>query len=1314
MTDRVMAFSGQTLTSDAALFSVKIQNWSSQCLWDTGATINLISKRLVSCAKLQAATFKLAKPRVISGLGNATVFSTLGAKFKLQFRDQKPQSIECVVCDTVPHELILGLPFMKRHGIAFKPNKTGGFKLLDPVKNVVVASTNDVHTKPEVCVASAVAPNNGPEHRNDKQASLHPTIKEAFELKLGDKLTIDEVLTTLLRSGELLIDDGDLSDPDFFQEHKCHFASQALNAEEQLGQGAEAWELTPEQKVWLDKLLLDYDDIFASSASDVGKANFPPVRIRLLSKDPVALRNYRTPLQYRDWLKEELKHLKDAGIIEDSESPYNSPCLVVPKKLDVNQDVSGKDTTASKGARLVVDYRQVNSVLEDANFPIPRIQDLLLDMKGNKVFSAMDIRHAFYTIELHPESRIVTAFSCEFGKFQFKFLPQGLKISPAVFQQKISTALGPYEHSNPYMDDIFTRSLDLEPHFKDLEECFAAIRKYDFKLKKGKCLFFMKRILAVGHMLSQDGVSIDPEKLKDVLKLTAPKTVAEVRALLGFTNFLRDHVEHYADVAAPIQELVVIGKGKASFDVTPHWNEKCELSLKTMKEMLLSNQVLAFPDNHKPYELFTDASGKHMSGVLMQDARPIGYFAKSFHGTQLQWAALTKEAHAVYRAVEFFSVFITACKVTLRCDHKPLAKFLKGDTRNQMVNRWSLNMQQYDITFEWVATDKNISDCLSRLIDTGLYSPHEGVADDFAPWPKNQAEVLAALDIRTIDLPRAFQQEDMLTLQRDNKYCQQVLKLMEHEGEIHDQFQVKSGLLYKVVRNDGTPVSLALVIPPKLGLTAIVSVHLELLHPGENKMVEALRRRVYWRGMNRQIKRYVAGCSVCQLKNLKADSYPFKHSDPEKSGPWVRLAVDIAGSGFGPSKRGNVAVLTAMCMHSQYPFAIPIPDKTSQSVINALTTILNQVNVCRKVLSDNGPEFTAKDFQKFLKAQDIKHEVTAPYSPQSNGVLERWHRFMNTVVRLCEPVRQDNEWELAVEAALKAYRVLPHAASGETPHFLAYHQDPALNLDKLLPTLRRSFCEPDKADKVLSQLKVAFGLARKNVCLARLKNTNKSASVPSQALKVGDLVTIKDNAATKGQSPWKIGYRIVEFCSDRTLRVESTSHGKRYRVNINHVKRTEPLAILLDNSQIDLFPGSSKLYLPAESLPDLNWPEAHTGTQLDDLTYAKCIEAVRDRSSDKGEQVVVEDPDEKDATRDTLRDETSQPDNDDTDKHAGVKPRRKTRQKTTNDNLTVRTRSGRVSKPNQNLDYVYVSAALAKADKTTPDSLKALLRSCMN
>ena len=195
-------------------------------------------------------------------------------------------------------------------------------------------------------------------------------------------------------------------------------------------------------------------------------------------------------------------------------------------------------------------------------------------------------------------------------------------------------------------------------------------------------------------MMSKDGIGIDPEKLEAVDRLQPCKTVAEVRSLLGFTGFLRDHVSHYANMIAPIQDLVVKGHNKNSSNIESFWDEECDKALELVKETLKSNEVLAFPDKTIPYELFTDASGRHMSGVLMQKNRPIGYFAKSFHGTQLSWAALTKEAHAVYRSVEFLSVFIIASKVVLRCDHKPLKGFLKGDTKNQMVNRWSVNMQQ--------------------------------------------------------------------------------------------------------------------------------------------------------------------------------------------------------------------------------------------------------------------------------------------------------------------------------------------------------------------------------------------------------------------------------------------------------------------------------------------------------------------------------------------------------------------------------------------------------------------------------------------
>ena len=184
-------------------------------------------------------------------------------------------------------------------------------------------------------------------------------------------------------------------------------------------------------------------------------------------------------------------------------------------------------------------------------------------------------------------------------------------------------------------------------------------------------------------------------------------------------------------------------------------------------------------------------------------------------------------------------------------------------------------------------------------------------------------------------------------------------------------------------------------------------------------------------------------------------------------------------------------------------------DKTTGSVIKSLQKILAEARNCQYILSDNGAEFTLQELASFLESQGIKHQFTAPYSPQSNGVLERWHRFMNNVVCLCDPIRMNNEWEGAVLAALKAYHSIPHAATGESPYFLCHKQDPVLHLDKLLPIILRNFNHDDStAAKVTQQIQAAFGLARKNVCLSRLRNKPCSVKQPESPLKVGDMVTI--------------------------------------------------------------------------------------------------------------------------------------------------------------------------------------------------------------
>lgn len=470
-------------------------------------------------------------------------------------------------------------------------------------------------------------------------------------------------------------------------------------------------------------------------------------------------------------------------------------------------------------------------------------------------------------------------------------------------------------------------------------------------------------------------------------------------------------------------------------------------------------------------------------------------------------------------------------------------------------------------------------------------------------------------------------------------------------------------------------------------------------------MVDTLRIRVYWKKMNKQIRQYVAGCPVCQLKTLKQHSYSYLHDKPPLRN-FQRIAVDFV-SGYGRSANGNVAVLTGMCLLSQYPFAVPTKDKTAAEACRALLQILNVAQSCREILSDNGPEFTSSSFRDLLSQHGIQHVTTAPYAPQSNGVLERWHRYLNQVVRLCQSVGVLTDWESAVEAALKAYRAMPHTASGESPYFLCFREDPKLSIDSFMPIIRRTNHDESTLDRVRSQMEVAFGLARKNICLARKRRINMEQNVPERPLAVGDLVTMRNRAAPKGHALWKSGYRIIKFCGTRTAMVEHTVTGHRARVALQHLVRTEPLAILLDNSSLDVFPGRSKLYLPASALPDLQWPPPESPVDLGELTYSRLIEAVRDRTQDDSPQTAPSPPSPPVAQTDSPSNtdspaSRSDPVLDDVTSPLPESVPPKHPQTSPPSPPSRLTRSGRVSKTTRSSDYVYAVSweVLACSDST--------------
>ena len=191
-------------------------------------------------------------------------------------------------------------------------------------------------------------------------------------------------------------------------------------------------------------------------------------------------RQRRFPDIQRVKMQEEVKELEEMGVITQSMSVYNSRAFFVPKKDDTGKKV---------GERMVVDYRELNKQTEVEEFPIPLIDEILDDFGGNKYFTILDIKSAYYQIELTPECRHLTAFTAPYAKYQFNRVPMGLAGAPLTFQKAVNTIfrdlLG--KGVNAYMDDVAISAKTRQEHDRLLQIVFERLENNKFKLRVNKC-----------------------------------------------------------------------------------------------------------------------------------------------------------------------------------------------------------------------------------------------------------------------------------------------------------------------------------------------------------------------------------------------------------------------------------------------------------------------------------------------------------------------------------------------------------------------------------------------------------------------------------------------------------------------------------------------------------------------------------------------------------------------------------------------------------------------------------------------------------
>ena len=374
--------------------------------------------------------------------------------------------------------------------------------------------------------------------------------------------------------------------------------------------------------------------------------------------------------------------------------------------------------------------------------PLPKINEMYAKLKGAKVFSTIDLRSGYHHIALGKSSRAKTAFVTPFGKYEFLMVPFGLAQAPAYFQLLMNKVLKGLKFTMMYLDDIIIFSQDESQHVEHLEIVFSHLREAGLKMKRSKCDFFKSEIHYLGHLISPEGISPLPNKLDSIKHMPVPNSAKEIKQFLGLTGYYRKFVPRFADISRPLTTLT---KKDAKFE----WTSACQKSFELLKEALCGEPVLKYADTSKPYTLYTDASKYGWAGVLTQphittiDSKstttdhPVAFVSGLFRGSQLNWAALTKEAFAIYMSVKKLSFYLTDAQIPLRSDHKPLEKFLLKNTLNSKVNNWAMELEAFNIQFDYIKGSSNIlADTLSRLIaidpDTPTTPKEPGYEFDYA------------------------------------------------------------------------------------------------------------------------------------------------------------------------------------------------------------------------------------------------------------------------------------------------------------------------------------------------------------------------------------------------------------------------------------------------------------------------------------------------------------------------------------------------------------------------------------------------------